>query len=89
MQTTVNYQDMSAVDALWTLYRQQPQPVRDAFRNRVIEQVDVEDMPIVRDREDMIAVSKQRMRDIIDGTDRTLDHDEVMRLVDNAIAKAV
>ncbi|MBP5535364.1 MAG: hypothetical protein J6X62_01085 [Bacteroidales bacterium] len=89
MQTTVNYQDMSAVDALWTLYRQQPQPVRDAFRNRVIEQVDVEDMPIVRDREDMIAVSKQRMRDIIDGTERTLDHDEVMRLVDNAIAKAV
>lgn len=89
MQTTVNYQDMSAVDALWTLYRQQPQPVRDAFRNRVIEQVDVEDMPIVRDREDMIAVSKQRMRDIIDGTERALDHDEVMRLVDNAIAKAV
>ena len=38
MQTTANYQDMSAVDALWTLYRQQPQQVREAFRSRIIEQ---------------------------------------------------
>ncbi len=37
MQTATNYQDMSAVDALWTLYRQQSQRVRDAFRSRIAQ----------------------------------------------------
>ena len=38
MQTAANYQDMSAVDALWTLYRQQSQWVRNALRDRINSQ---------------------------------------------------
>lgn len=88
MQTTANYQDMSAVDALWTLYQQQSQRVREAFRNR-IEQENIDEIPIVRDREDMMEISKQRMRDIIDGREQVLDHEEAMQLVDKAIADAI
>lgn len=89
MQTAINHQDMSAVDMLWALYRQQPQCVREAFRSRIIAQADVEDMPIIRSREEMMEVSKQRMRDIIEGCERTLDHNEAMQLVDQAIAEVV
>ena len=79
---------MSAVDALWTLYQQQSQRVREAFRNR-IEQENIDEIPIVRDREDMMEISKQRMRDIIDGREQVLDHEEAMQLVDKAIADAI
>ena len=77
------------MDMLWALYRQQPQYVREAFRSRIIAQADVEDMPIIRSHEEMMEVSKQRMRDIIEGCERTLDHNEAMQLVDQAIAEAV
>ena len=79
---------MSAVDALWTLYQQQSQRVREAFRNR-IEQENIDEIPIVRDREDLMEISKQRMRDIIDGREQVLDHEEAMQLVDKAIADAI
>lgn len=89
MQTAANYQDMSAVDALWTLYRQQSQWVRDAFRNRINSQDVLDEMPTLRSREEMMEVSRERMRDIIDGRERTLSHNEAMQLVDQAIAGAL
>ena len=89
MQTTANYQDMSAVDALWTLYQQQSQWVRDAFRSRINGQEKAEEMPILRSREEMMEVSKQRMSDIIAGREHTLSHDEAMQLVDQAIVQVV
>ena len=46
-------------------------------------------MPGMYSREEMMEVSKQRMRDIIAGQEQTLSHEEVMQLVDNAIVKAV
>lgn len=89
MQTSVTYQDIMAVDALWTFYRQQSQSVREAFLNRIIEQENCEVLPVMRSREEMEKVSVQRMRDIIEGRERTLDHEEAMQLVDQAIEKAV
>ena len=85
MQTAANYQDMSAVDALWTLYLQQSQWVRKAFRSRINSQDVSDEMPTLRTREEMMAVSRERMRDIIDGRERTLTHDEAMQLVDQAL----
>ncbi|MBQ8704191.1 MAG: hypothetical protein IJ524_07440 [Bacteroidales bacterium] len=46
-------------------------------------------MPGMYSREEMMEVSRQRMRDIISGREQTLTHDDVMHLVDNAIAEAV
>ena len=89
MQTTANYQDMSAVDALWTLYQQQSQWVRDAFRSRINGQEKAEEMPVLRSREEMMEVSKQRMSDIIAGREHTPSHDEAMQLVDQAIVQVV
>ena len=37
MQTATNHPEMSAVDALWTLYRQQPKRVQEAFRIRLAQ----------------------------------------------------
>ena len=65
MQTAANYQDMSAVDALWTLYLQQSQWVREAFRSRINSQDVPDEMPTLRTREEMMAVSRERMRDIM------------------------
>ncbi len=89
MQTAANYQDMSAVDALWTLYRQQSQWVRNTFRDRINSQDVLDEMPTFRSREEMMEVSRERMRDIIDGRERTLSHNEAMQLVDQAIAGAL
>ena len=91
MNTT--YQRTSPEDALWTLYRQQTLKVRHAFLARVkredIEVSDALQMPGMYSRDEMMEVSKQRMRDIIAGREQTLSHEEVMQFVDNAIAEAV
>ena len=47
MQTAANYQEMSAVDALWTLYRQQSQRVREAFRSRLAKDEEQESEKLV------------------------------------------
>ena len=64
--------------------------MRHAFLARVRrENVEVSEdlqMPGLYSREEMMEVSKQRMRDIIAGRGQTLTHDGVMQLVDNAIA---
>ena len=77
MQTTANHQDMSAVDALWTLYRQQPQRVRDAFRNR-IAQTEIGEMQY-RTEAEAKALTLQRGHSIKAGRSKLIPHDEVMR----------
>lgn len=93
MEMDATYQRTSPEDALWTLYRQQTLKVRHAFLARVIRE-DTEanealQMPGIYSREEMMEVSKQRMRDIIAGREQTLSHEDVMQIVDNAISEAV
>ena len=93
METDATYQSTAPEDALWTLYRQQTLKVRHAFLARVrIEDREVCDavqMPGMHSREEMMELSKQRMQDILSEREQTLSHEDVMQLVDNAIAKAV
>lgn len=86
MEATVVPQDVSVVDALLTIYRQQNERVRRDFLLRIRQEDSLLDMPGMRTREEMIQVSRERMRDIITGREQTLSHDEVMKMVDNAIA---
>ena len=93
MEMNTTCQRTTPEDALWTLYRQQTLKVRHAFLARVKreddEANDALQMPGMYSREEMMEVSKQRMRDIIAGREQTLAHEDVMQLVDNAIAEAV
>jgi Mg2+/Co2+ transporter CorC len=77
------------VDALLAIYHQQNENVRKSFLMRVCQEDGLLDMPGLRTREEMMEISKERMRDIIAGNERTLSHEETMKLVDMAIAKAV
>jgi len=47
------------------------------------ENVKCQEMPCLRTREEMMKISKERMRDIIAGKEQTLSHDEAMRLINN------
>ena len=91
MNTT--YKRNTPEDALWTLYRQQTLKVRHAFLARVrredVEASEALQIPGMYSREEMMEVSKRRMRDIIAGREQTLAHEDVMQLVDNAIAEAI
>ena len=93
METNATYPRITPEDALWTLYCQQTIKVRHAFLARVKredkEASDAVMMPGMYSREEMMEESKQRMRDIIAGQEQTLSHEEVMQLVDTAIAKAI
>lgn len=89
MDTNVMLQDVSVVDALLTIYHQQNESVRRDFLVRVRQEDALLDMPGLRTREEMTEVSRERMRDIVAGREQTLSHEEAMRLVDEAIAKAV
>ena len=93
METNTICQITAPEDALWTLYRQQTLKVRHAFLARVrkedLEASEALQLPGLYSREEMMDVSKHRMRDIIAGCEPTLSHDDVMQLVDNAIAKVV
>ena len=53
------------------------------------EVCDAVQMPGMHSREEMMELSKQRMQDILSEREQTLSHEDVMQLVDNAIAKAV
>ena len=83
------YQENSLVDALLTIYRQQNEEVRQAFLERIYQEESLLDMPGLRTREEMIKVSQERMRDIVAHREQTLSHEEVMKMVDNAIAEKV
>ena len=89
METTAIHPKVSPVDALWTLYQQQSEQVRRAFLVRVRQADCLLDMPGLRSHEDMMEASKERMRDIIAGCEKTLSHEEAMKMVDKAIAEAV
>ena len=89
METNVRAQEVSVVDALLTIYRQQDEKVRRDFLVRVRHEDSLLDMPGMRTREEMIEVSRERMRDIVAGREQTLSHEEAMILVDEAIAETV
>lgn len=89
METNVRAQEVSVVDALLTIYRQQDEKVRRDFLVRVRQEDSLLDMPGMRTREEMIEVSRERMRDIVTGREQTLSHEEAMKLVDEAIAETV
>lgn len=82
-------QDVSMVNALLTIYRQQNERVRRDFLVRVREEDGLLDMPGMRTREEMMQISRERMRNIIAGSEQTLSHEEAMKMVDEAIAKVV
>ena len=84
MQTAVDYQDMSAVDALWTLYRQQPRKVRDAFRNRLVQSETGE--PQTLTSEEAKALTLQRGRDIKSGRVKLIPHEKVMQEMEQMLA---
>jgi hypothetical protein len=89
METNVVSQEISIVDALLAIYRQQSEGVRKSFLTRVRQEDGLLDMPGLRTREEMMEISRERMRDIIAGQDQTLSHEEAMKMVDKAIAEAV
>ena len=89
METSVMPQEMSIVDALLAIYHQQSERVRKSFLTRVREEDGLLDMPGLRTREEMMEVSRERMRDIMAGREQALSHEEAMNLVDKAIAEAV
>ena len=69
------------MDALLTIYRQQNEEVRKAFLARIYQEESLLDMPGLRTREE------KRMRDVVAHREQTLSHEEVMKMVDNAIAE--
>lgn len=89
METNVVSQEISIVDALLAIYRQQNEGVRKSFLTRVRQEDGLLDMPGLRTREEMMKVSQERMRDIIAGHEQTLSHEETMKMVDKAIAEAL
>ncbi len=87
MQTAANYQDMSAVDALWTLYRQQSQWVRDALRDRINSQDEKQESEQLKPytMEEINAMLDAAEADIAAG--RTTPHEESMRQARERIAR--
>lgn len=84
MQTAVNSQEMSAVEALWTLYRQQPRRVREAFRIRISEDASAEPYPLTET--EAKALTLQRCRDIKAGRAKLIAHDDVMQEMEQMLA---
>ena len=75
---------MSAVDALWTLYQQQSQWVREAFRNR-LAQSEISELRSLT-TEEAKALTLQRGRDIKAGRAKLIPHDEVMQEMEQMLA---
>lgn len=84
MQTAVTHLEMSAVDALWTLYRQQPRRVRDAFRIRLAQSET--DEPRSLTSEEAKALTLQRGRDIKAGRAQCIAHETVMLEMEQMLA---
>ena len=89
MESNVVSQEVSIVDALLAIYHQQNEGVRKSFLKRVRQEDGLLDMPGLRTREEMMDVSRDRMKGIIAGREHALSHDEAMKMVDKAIAEAV
>jgi hypothetical protein len=89
METNVVSQEVSIVDALLAIYHQQSEGIRKSFLTRVRQEDYLLDMPGLRTREEMMEVSRERMRGIVAGHEQTFSHDEVMKMVDKAIAEVV
>ena len=75
---------MSAVDALWTLYRQQPQKVREAFRSRLAQSESGEPRNLTA--EEAKALTLQRGRDIKAGRAKVIAHETVMQEMEQMLA---
>ncbi len=75
---------MSAVDALWTLYRQQSQRVRQAFRIRIAQDESNEITPLTEEEAKRMAL--QRGRDIKTGRAKLIPHDNVMQEMEQMLA---
>lgn len=84
MQTQANHPEISAVDALWTLYLQQPRKVRDAFRNRLAQSEANEPQSLTA--EEAKALTLQRGRDIKAGHAKLIDHETVMQEMEQLLA---
>lgn len=84
MQTAANHQDMSAVDALWTLYQQQPRRVQDAFRSRIAQE-EIDGL-IIRTEDEAKALTLLRGRDIKAGRTKLIPHEEVMQEMEQMLA---
>lgn len=84
MQTAVDYQEMSAVDALWTLYRQQSKRVRETFRSRIVQ--DEISGLYARTESEAKDLTLQRGRDIKAGRTKLIPHDEVMHEMEQMLA---
>ena len=89
MEANVVSQEVSIVDALLAIYHQQNEGVRKSFLTRIRQEDYLLDMPGLRTREEMLEVSRERMRDVVAGREETISHDEAMKMVDKAIAEAV
>lgn len=75
---------MLAVDALWTLYRQQPRRVREAFRVRISQDASAEPTPLTE--AEAKAQTIQRGRDIKAGKAKLIAHDDVMQEMEQMLA---
>lgn len=84
MQTVRPNQEMSAVDALWTLYRQQPVRVRDAFRNRIAEEERTELRCLTT--EEAKELTLKRGRDIASRRAKLIPHTEVKQEMEEMLA---
>ncbi len=84
MQSAVNHSEMSAVDALWTLYWQQSREVRDAFRIRLAQSETGE--PRILISEEAKTLTLQRGRDIKAGRAKLIDHETVMQEMEQMLA---
>ena len=75
---------MSHVDALWTLYQQQSQRVREAFRNR-LAQSEIGELRSLTTEEAKV-LTLQRGREIKAGRAKLIPHDKVMQEMDQMLA---
>lgn len=86
MQTAANHQYMSAVDALWTLYQQQSQRVREAFRNRIAQDE-------MQESERFKPYTMEEVNAMLDEAEanfaagRGIPHEESMRRLDEKITR--
>ena len=87
MQTAVNHSEMSAVDALWTLYWQQSREVRDAFRIRLAQNETGE--PRILTSDEAKSLTLQRGRDIKAGRAKLIAHETVMQEMEQMLATYV
>lgn len=87
METNTIHQKISPIDALWTIYQQQSEEVKKSFLVRVSNEDRLLDIPNLKTREEMMNIVRKRMKNIINKHEQTLQHQDVMNLVDNIITE--